>query len=335
LLKLLTSPNLAGKEWVYRQYDSFVCGNTVVQPGSDAAIIRLKGTSKGIGLTVDCNSRYCLLDPYRGGQVAVAEGARNLAVSGARPVALSDCLNFGNPEKPEVMWQFQQAIAGMRDACLALGLAVVSGNVSFYNETEGKAIPPTPTVATVGVLADITHHVTQWFKNPRDLIVLLGDTKEELGASEYLATVHGRTVGAPPLLDLAREKHLQDLCLTAARERLFSSAHDVAEGGLAIALAEACITHPEKPLGARVTLNGNIRPDALLFAESQSRVLVSLSHTALARLQELARSADLSCTVLGEVGGSDLDIAGYLRLPVDMLQQEWRTALARQLNRRS
>lgn len=333
LFKLLTSPNLASKEWVYRQYDSFVGGNTVVQPGSDAAILRLKGTPKGIGLTVDCNSRYCLLDPYRGGQIAVAEGARNLAVSGARPVALSDCLNFGNPEKPEVMWQFQQAIAGMRDACLALGLAVVSGNVSFYNETEGKAIPPTPTVATVGVLTNLAHHVTQWFKNPGDLIVLLGDTTEELGASEYLAAIHGRTGGAPPLLDLAREKRLQDLCLTAAQERLVSSAHDVAEGGLAVALAEACITHPEKPLGARVSLNGAIRPDALLFGESQSRVFVSLPNTALARLQELAQSADLSCMVLGEVGGSDLEIAGYLRMPVDMLQQEWRTALAKQLNR--
>ena len=333
LLKLLTSPNLASKEWVYRQYDSFVCGNTVVQPGSDAAIIRLKGTTKGIGMTVDCNSRYCLLDPYRGGQIAVAEGARNLTVSGARPVALSDCLNFGNPEKPEVMWQFQQAIAGMRDACLALGIAVVSGNVSFYNETEGKAIPPTPTVATVGILADLTHHVTQWFKNPGDVIALLGDTKEELGASEYLAAIHGRTVGAPPLLDLAQEKRLQDLCVTAARERLFSSAHDVAEGGLAVALAEACITHPKQPLGARVTLNGNLRPDALLFGESQSRVLVSLPRTMLPRLQELAQAADLSLTELGEVGGSDLDIAGYLRMPVDMLQQEWRTALAKQVNK--
>jgi len=310
LLQLLTSPNLASKEWVYRQYDSFVCGNTVVQPGSDAAIIRLKGTTKGIGLTVDCNSRYCLLDPYRGGQIAVAEGARNLAVSGARPVALSDCLNFGNPEKPEVMWQFQQALAGMRDACLALGVAVVSGNVSFYNETEGKAIPPTPTVATVGILADLTHHVTQWFKNPGDIIALIGDTKEELGASEYLALMHGRTAGAPPLLDLAQEKRLQDLCLTGARERLFSSAHDVAEGGLAVALAEACITHPEQPLGACVTLNGHLRPDALLFGESQSRVLVSLPRTALPRLQELVQSADLILTVLGEVGGSDLDIAG-------------------------
>ena len=332
LLRLLTSPNLASKEWVYRQYDSFVCGNTVVQPGSDAAVIRLKGTPKGIGLTVDCNSRYCLLDPYRGAQIAIAEGARNLAVSGARPVALSDCLNFGNPEKPEVMWQFQHAIAGMRDACLALGLAVVSGNVSFYNETEGKAIPPTPTVATVGILADVTQHVTQWFKNEGDLVVLLGETCEELGASEYLSLLHGRVAGAPPALDLEREKRLQELCLTVAREQLFSSAHDVAEGGLAVALAEACITRPEGAIGARLTLTGDLRPDALLFGESQSRVLVSLPQAALPRLQELARAADLPFGVLGEVGGIDLDIIGYLRLPVALLQREWRTALAQQLH---
>ncbi len=332
LVQLLTSPNLASKEWVYRQYDSFVCGNTVVQPGSDAAIIRLKGTPKGIGLTVDCNGRYCLLDPYRGAQIAVAEGARNLAVSGARPVALSDCLNFGNPEKPKVMWQFQRAIAGMREACLVLGLAVVSGNVSFYNETEGQAIPPTPTVATVGILADVTHHVTQWFQNEGDFVVLLGETGEELGASEYLSLLHGRVAGAPPALDLEREKRLQELCLTAACERLFSSAHDVAEGGLAVALAEACITRPEGAIGARITLTGDLRPDALLFGESQSRVVVSLPHAALPRLQELARTAELPLTVLGEVGGTDLDIVGYLRLPVETLQREWRTALARQLN---
>lgn len=332
LLRLLTSPNLASKEWVYRQYDSFVCGNTVVQPGSDAAIIRLKGTAKGIGVTVDCNSRYCLLDPYRGAQIAVAEGARNLAVSGARPVALSDCLNFGNPEKPEVMWQFQQAIAGMRDACLALGLAVVSGNVSFYNETEGKAIPPTPTVATVGIFADVTQRVTQWFKHEGDLVVLLGETREELGASEYLATIHGRVAGAPPALDLQKEKRLQELCLTAAHERILSSAHDVAEGGLAVALAEACITKPDGPIGAQVTLPGNLRPDILLFSESQSRVLASLPQTAFARLQKLARAADVSLTLLGTVGGTDLTISNYLQLPTDLLQREWRTALARQLN---
>ena len=332
LLRLLTSPNLASKEWVYRQYDSFVCGNTVVQPGSDAAIIRLKGTTKGVGISVDCNSRYCLLDPYRGGQITVAEGARNLAVSGARPVALSDCLNFGSPEKPEVMWQFQQAIAGMRDACLALGIAVVSGNVSFYNETEGRAIPPTPTVASVGILQDVTQHVTQWFKNPGDVIVLLGETHNELGASEYLATVHGMIAGAPPVLDLEMEKRFQHLCLQVAQERLFSSAHDVAEGGVAVALAEACITRPEGPFGAQVTLPENLRSDITLFGESQSRAIVSLPPDKLSRLEQLAHTQQVPYTILGEVGGTELSIANYLRIPVSVLQHEWRTALARQLN---
>jgi phosphoribosylformylglycinamidine synthase len=335
LLRLLGSPNLASKEWVYQQYDFLVCGNTAVQPGSDAAILRLKGTSKGIGLSVDCNSRYCLLDPYQGAQIAVAESARNLAVSGARPAALSDCLNFGNPEKPEVIWQFQRAIAGMRDACLALGLAVVSGNVSFYNETKGKAIPPTPTVATVGILADVTQRVTQWFKQAGHVIVLLGETREELGGSEYLTLIYGLVAGAPPFLDLEQEKRLQELCLTAAHERLFSSAHDVAEGGLAVALAEACMTRPEGAIGARVTVPGSLRPDMLLFGESQSRILVSLPLAALPRLQELARTAHLPCTVLGEVGGTELDIVGFLRLPVATLQREWRTALARQLDIRT
>ncbi|MGE0824468.1 MAG: phosphoribosylformylglycinamidine synthase subunit PurL [Candidatus Binatia bacterium] len=332
LLQLLASPNLASKEWVYRQYDSFVCGNTVVQPGSDAAILRIKGTTKGIGMSVDCNSRYCLLDPYRGGQIAVAEGARNLAVSGARPVALSDCLNFGNPEKPDVMWQFQQAIAGMRDACLALGLAVVSGNVSFYNETAGKAIPPTPTVASVGILNDVTHHVTQWFKQPGDLIVLLGETREELGASEYVAVVHGKTRGTPPQLDLAYERRVQQLCLAAAQEHMFASAHDVAEGGVAVALAEACISHPEKPLGMRVALAGNIRPDALLFGESQSRVIVSLSPMHFPRLQALAAYLQVACMTIGEVGGTDFTIDRYIQLPVSTLRETWQTALTQQLH---
>ena len=331
LLRLLSSPNLASKEWIYRQYDSFVCGNTVVQPGSDAAIIRLKGTDKGIGISVDCNSRYCLLDPYRGGQIAVAEGARNLAVSGARPVALSDCLNFGSPERPEVMWQFQQAIAGMRDACLALGIAVVSGNVSFYNETEGRAIPPTPTVASVGILQDVTHHVTQWFKKAGDVIVLLGETQNELGASEYLATVHGLTAGRPPQLDLEREKRLQQLCVQAAQQGLLSSAHDVAEGGIAVALAEACITRPDGPLGATVTLSGNFRSDVILFGESQSRVLLSLAHDKVSHLEQLAQAQQVPYTILGEVGGTDLAIANFLKLPVSTLHHEWRTALAQQL----
>ncbi len=335
LLRLLGSPNLASKEWVYRQYDTLVSGNTVVPPGSDAAVLRIKGTTTGIGLSVDCNSRYCVQDPYRGALLAVAESARNLAVSGARPLALSDCLNFGNPEKPEVMWQFQQTIAGLRDACQALGLAVVSGNVSFYNETEGRAIPPTPTVAMVGILADVSRRLTQWFKRPGDVIVLLGESLEELGASEYLAVIHNRVAGRPPQLDLEREKRLHHVCLNASAEGLLSSAHDIAEGGLAVALAEACISGPAA-LGAQVRLADSMRLgaprlDALLFGESQSRALVSLPAARLTRLQALAEAAGLPCAVLGQVGGSLLELTGSIRLPVARLKHEWQTALARHL----
>ncbi len=331
LTSLLTTPNLASKEWVYRQYDFLVGGNTVVQPGSDAAIIRLKESDKGLGISVDCNSRYCALDPYRGAAIAVAESARNLAVSGARPVALSDCLNFGNPEKPEVMWQFVQAIDGMRAACEALEVAVVSGNVSFYNETDGQAIPPTPTVAMVGIMDTVTQHVTQWFKHPGDLIVLLGETHEELGASEYLATIHHQECGRPARLDLEREKLLQQVCLQAAQAGLFSSAHDVAEGGLAVALAEACISHPQPTLGARVTLTGDLRPDALLFGESQSRAVVSVRPPDWERLKALLHTSGLPFSVLGEVGGTDLEIVGYMKIATAALRQQWQTALAQQL----
>jgi phosphoribosylformylglycinamidine synthase len=331
LTSLLTTPNLASKEWVYRQYDFLVGGNTVVQPGSDAAIIRLKASDKGLGISVDCNSRYCALDPYRGAAIAVAESARNLAVSGARPVALSDCLNFGNPEKPEVMWQFVQAIDGMRAACEALEVAVVSGNVSFYNETDGQAIPPTPTVAMVGIMDQVTHHVTQWFKHPGDLVVLLGETHEELGASEYLATIHQQECGRPPRLDLEREKRLQQVCVQAAQAGLFSSAHDVAEGGVAVALAEACISHPHQTLGARVTLTGDLRPDAVLFGESQSRAVVSVRPPDWERLKALLHTSGLPFRVLGEVGGTDLEIVGYMKIATAALRQQWQTALAQQL----
>lgn len=338
LLRLLTSPNLASKEWVYRQYDSLVGGNTVVRPGSDAAVIRLKGSPKGIGISVDCNSRYCLLDPYAGAAIAVAESARNVAVSGARPVALSDCLNFGSPEKPEVMWQFRQVIDGMRDACTALGVAVVSGNVSFYNETDGQAIPPTPTVAVVGILDDVTRHVTQWFKRPGDIIVLLGAPDAELGASEYLAVIHRRECGRPARLDLEREKLLQYVCVRAAQDGLLASAHDVAEGGLAVALAEACITHPERALGARLRPdaletdgNGGQRADTVLFGESQSRALVSVRPDNWPRLAAFLRASRLPFSVLGEVGGETLDIPERLLVPVQTLRARWRAALARLL----
>jgi len=332
LLALLDSPSIASKAWVFRQYDYLVRSNTVVEPGSDAAVLRVKGTRKGLALSVDCNSRYCALDPYVGAMIAVVESARNVVCAGAAPLGITDCLNFGNPEKPAVMWQFSEAVRGIRDACLALNVPVVSGNVSFYNETEGRAIPPTPTIAMVGLLDDIDQHTTQWFKAEGDAIVLLGRTREELGASEYLALTHGAVRGAPPWIDLDVEKQVQRVCRSAIDEGLVRSAHDVAEGGLAVALAECCITAPDQRLGAVIELEGAIRPDALLFGESQSRIILSLRRRHLGRLRELASAADVPLAVLGEVRGRRLAINPLIDVDLDEMHRVWSSALPRRLD---
>jgi len=328
LATLLESPNLCSREWVYRQYDQFVGGNTVVRPGADAAVVRVEGTKKALAVTVDCNSRYNELDPYLGGLLAVVESARNCVAVGARPLAISDCLNYGNPENPEVMWQFQQGIAGIRDACLALATPVVSGNVSFYNETDRKSIPPTPTIAMVALLDDVETHVTPEWKSVGDAVVLLGSTREELGGSEYLAVVHGRTAGTPPWIDLEVEKRLHALVLEAAEDRLLRSAHDVGQGGLGVALAECCFGGTR--LGVRVKLEA-VRTDVALFSESQSRMLVSVSRRGLSRLRDLARRHDIPMTVLGEVRGHNLVIGDVVDLPVERLHERWRSVLERRL----
>ncbi|MDO8462205.1 MAG: phosphoribosylformylglycinamidine synthase subunit PurL, partial [Deltaproteobacteria bacterium] len=252
LLQLLSSPNIASKEWVYRQYDHMVGTDTVVLPGSDAAVLRIKGTKKGVAMTTDCNSTYCYLDPYRGGMIAVAEAARNIICSGAKPLAVTDCLNFGNPENPEILWQFEQALLGISEACLALGTPVVSGNVSFYNESPTGPILPTPTIGMVGLLSNVDQHCTQWFKEEGDIVILLGFQtsphspslakegargRSDLGGSEYLKTIHGLVAGRPPYLNLALEKKVQETCLQAIRKGWVQSAHDCSEGGLAVALA--------------------------------------------------------------------------------------------------
>jgi phosphoribosylformylglycinamidine synthase len=305
---LLGSHNIASKEWVYQQYDHMVRTNTAVLPGSDAAVVRIKGTGKGLAISTDCNSRYCYLDPYVGGMSAVAEGARNVVCAGARPMAVTDCLNFGNPEKPEIMWQFVQAVEGMSAACNALSTPVISGNVSFYNETKGKAIWPTPTVGMVGVIEDISRHTTQWFKRERDAILLVGETLEELGGSEYLENIHGLVRGTPPMLDLEKEKKVQEAVFTAIRQGLLSSAHDCADGGLAMTLAECCITGPGPHYGAEITQNTNLRPDVVLFGESQSRIVVSLEDKHLAAFKQIVNRLDVPVTFLGIVGGDRLTI---------------------------
>ena len=287
--------NCEPKEWVYEQYDQLVGSRTLRRPGLDAAVLRLDGT-RGLAVSLDGPPLGCR-NPVEAGFRAVLDAALNVACAGGEPLALTDCLNFGNPERPEIMWEFQQAIAGIRDACTALGTPVVSGNVSFYNETEGRNIPPTPTIAMVGLLEDVDLFLTPWWKAEGDVIVLLGRTREELGASEYLAVVHGVQRGAPPWIDLETEKRLHSLCLTAAHERLLRSAHDVGAGGLAVALAECCFAGPG--LGARIALERGIRTDALLFGESQSRMLVSLRRRHLGRFRDLARREGVPFTFLG------------------------------------
>jgi len=307
LLTLLATPTIASKEWVYRQFDYMAGTNTVVGPGSDAAVIRLKGYNKGIAVTVDGNSRYVYLDPYRGGQIAVAEAARNIVCAGGRPLAITDCLNFGNPEKPEIFWQLKEAVAGMSEACHELETPVVGGNVSLYNETKGEAIYPTPVVGAVGLVEDLAHVTTLGFKQEDDIIILLGLTKDELGASSYLSVIHGLEAGKSPEINLELEKQVQQATLELIKKGLALSAHDCSEGGLAVALAECCIAGK---IGAEVALTDNIRPSSILFGETQSRIVISINKSKIDLVLQELKKLQVPYKVLGSVGGNTLNIAG-------------------------
>jgi len=323
LLKLISSPNLSNKRWICEQYDHMVRTNTIVAPGSDAAVIRVKGTDKALALTSNCNSRYCYLDPYVGSMIAVAESARNLACSGAKPLAITDCLNFGNPEKPEIMWQFKRSVEGMAEAARRLGTPVVSGNVSFYNETENKAIYPTPTVAMVGLIENLRKHITQWFKKEGDIIVLLGETKEELGGSEYLKLIHELVSGPPPYIDLEVEASLTNTLLQASEMGIINSAHDLSEGGLAVAIAESCFT-PNGPVGVKINpIYGRIREDAFLFGESQSRVIVSLDRKNIRILENIASKFGVPMEVIGKVAGNSLNIGDLINIQISKAYEAW------------
>ncbi|MCH8313794.1 MAG: phosphoribosylformylglycinamidine synthase subunit PurL [Nitrospinae bacterium] len=339
LKQLLASPNIASKEWVYEQYDHMVRLNTLVLPGSDAAVIRIPNTRKAVALSVDCNSRYCYLDPFEGAQIAVAECSRNIACSGATPIGLTNCLNFGNPEKPEIMWQFEQSVLGIAEACKFFNIPVVSGNVSLYNETKGKAIFPTPTVAVVGLLENLENHCTQWFKNSGDLIGLLGLTLEEISGSEYLKLVFGLCRGKPPQLDKKQELSVQELCLELIQGKLIHSAHDCSDGGLGVAAVESCITGPENSLGATLNLESTLRKDALLFGESQSRILVSFAEGKRDSIAEMAKGKEVPFAVIGEVGGSRfiVNINGdeFIRQDIQSLKNIWKNVIgdyARQIS---
>jgi phosphoribosylformylglycinamidine synthase II len=325
LLRLLASPTVASKRWVYRQYDSTVRTNTMVGPGSDAAVVRIKGTNKALAMKVDGNGRYCWLDPRAGARLAVAEACRNVVAAGATPIGATNCLNFGNPEKPEIMGQLVTAIAGIGEACRALGVPITGGNVSLYNETEGQGIYPTPVLGVVGLLEDAGKALTSWFKREGDAVYLLGDTREDLGGSEFLKVVHGRVAGPPPRLDLEEEKRLQALVVEAAGAGLLLSAHDPSDGGLAVALAECAFRGEEPGLGGSFDLPGRLRPDVLLFSESPSRMVVTTRDEA--RLRAAAFRHRVPCVSLGTVGGDRLALLSgarvFVDLPVSRLHEEW------------
>ena len=339
LLSLLQSPTIANKGWVYRQYDHMVGTNTLVRPGSDAAVVRIKGTDKALAMTTDGNSRYCLLNPYIGGTLAVAEAARNLVCSGAEPIGVTDCLNFGNPERPDIMWQFVVALEGIADACRTLNVPVVSGNVSFYNETNGLSIYPTPILGMVGLIEPAHRSTTQWFKDAGDQIILLGETREDLGGTEYLKLVHYREQGTPPWLDLEREKALQDCLLRLIRQELVKSAHDCSEGGLTVTLAECCLSRPSQPIGASIQLQQQrLRLDALLFGESPSRVILTVAPDHVEEVLQAARESGIPASLIGQVEGDSLNLSVLsetnsesctMAVPLDALADAWGHSLER------
>jgi phosphoribosylformylglycinamidine synthase II len=323
LRQLLRDPTIASKNWVYRQYDHTVRTGTMVKPGSDAAVFLVRYANKILAATTDCNSLYCALDPREGGKIAVAEAARNLTCSGARPLAVTDCLNFGNPYKPENFWQLREAVEGLAEACRAFGTPVTGGNVSLYNESPLGVVDPTPTIAMVGLIDDEKHITTQWFKDEGDVIILIGVepagpraaahrdegvAAPSLGGSRYLKVCHGLKIGPPPHVDLAHEINVQNAVRDLIRESLVQSAHDCSEGGLAVALAECCF-NPQKLFGAEIEMNAGDTPAAtVLFNESQSRIIISVTPENLDNAIALLRERDVPFQQLGKVGGDELQI---------------------------
>ena len=324
LLRLLASPNLSSRRGVFRRYDHMVGDATVVAPGGDAAMLRVKGTRLGIAVTTDCNARYCHLDPHLGAQLAVAEAARNIIATGARPLAVTDCLNLANPERREVYWELEETVAGMAYACRTLELPVVSGNVSLYNDSNGEsAIYPTPVIGMIGVIDDYARKLGAGLRTEGDFVLLIGSSHNDLGGSEYLKVEHGYVAGRPPALDLMREQAVNRVVLAAAQSGHLHSAHDCADGGMLVALAECCLlggigvrcpaVRPEPPL----------RLDAAFFGESPSRYIISVPSRAMPELQSLARRHHVELSLLGLAGGDFLEFEGQLKLSLSELREAW------------
>ena len=347
LCDLLASPTIASKRWIYRQYDHMVRTNTLVLPGVGAGVVRVKGTSRALAMSLDGNGRFCYLDPRRGAMLAVAESARNVACAGGRPVGATNCLNFASPERPEIMWQFTETIDGIAEACRALEVPITGGNVSFYNETEDLCVYPTPVIGVVGLIEDSRRVVARAFPDQTAAVVLLGTSRLELGGSEYLKVVHGMVRGVPPELDLAAERRLQALLVQLATDRLIRSAHDCAEGGLAVALAECCFdtgglgADIDVPVGqpaaspgaAPVELPEGVRLVGTLFGESASRVIVSAAEAHLPELIRLAEDRQVPARVIGRTGGPAIRVSvdgrRVIDLPVGQAESIWTHAISR------
>ncbi len=332
-LLLLGSPNVASKRWIYQQYDTTVRTSTAVRPGGDAGVIRIRGTKRAIAATTDCNGRFVYLEPRTGAMIAAAEAARNLVCVGALPTAITNNLNFGNPEKPYIYYQLREAVLGLASACEAFETPVTGGNVSLYNETDGRAIYPTPVIGMVGVIEDVATITRQAFQHEGDDIVLLGANTDEIGGSEYLYVTADLVAGPPPAVDLGAERALQQSVLKMIRERLLSSAHDCSEGGLACALAEAALGDGERPLGVSVSLDDDLRPVACLFGEAQGRIVVSCPPDKTADVLRIASLHEVPARKIGSVAGPDdgFDIrlrAASISAPLDAMAKAYFDSIA-------
>ncbi len=327
-LDLLGTHTIASKHWVFEQYDTTIRNNTRVPPGKgDAAVLRIKGSKKALALTTDCNSRYVLLDPRIGGRIAVAEAARNVVCTGARPVAITNCLNFGNPMKPELYHFFREAVAGMGEMCRALDTPVTGGNVSFYNESEDSAVLPTPVIGMLGVLDDIEHSLGAGFTGIGNHVLMLGELTPALGGSEYLFQLTGEVKGPCPHLDVDREKALQQVCLEANQQELIQAAHDISEGGLSVALAEMCLMSTIEDLGIYVDIDTEMRPSEILFSECQSVILVEVYPENVMEILRLTQSCGVPCIDLGSTGGDRFIINSWIDLPISELHRTYYCSL--------
>lgn len=331
-LKVFSSPNIVSKQWVYEQYDSDVRTNTIVGPGCDSAVVYIKELNKALATKTDCNGRYVYLNPKVGTMIAVAESARNCVCSGAKPLAITNCLNFGNPYKPEIYWQFTKAIEGMGEACRFFDTPVTGGNVSFYNESPGVAVYPTPVIGMVGLIEDLDNITTSYFKNEGDVIFMLGDDKEEIGGSEYLKIIHDKVTGDCPNLDLETEKRLQDFILETIENKLILSAHDISEGGILTSLAECCIINKTEPIGAEVTIPVKTREDFTFFSETQSRVIISVKPENADTFAKAAADANVPATKLGTVGGNNLKVNQKFNITIEELKSIYYNTIEKYMN---